>query len=108
MMPSDLTFYPLAWIFLIMVILLFRQLWRDDTLTAAASKPPSVKRAPQPFAGLSRKPDCALCHQQVRSQPLASSAPPPRMLFTRGCRRHVDTSGHFCPQAACAYHGWVD
>jgi transposase-like protein len=30
------------------------------------------------------------------------------MLVTRGRRRHVDTSGHFCPYATCAYHGWVN
>src|SRR5262245_8317852 len=30
------------------------------------------------------------------------------MIFTRGRRRHIDTMGQFCPQAACAYHGWVD
>ena len=29
------------------------------------------------------------------------------MIFTRGRRRHVDTTGHFCPQATCAYHGRV-
>jgi transposase-like protein len=27
------------------------------------------------------------------------------MLFTRGRRRQVETTGHFCPQATCAYHG---
>ena len=107
MMRSDLTFYPLAWIFLIMVILLCHQLWRSGTSTSAAPKPPRAKREPQPFAGLTRKPDCELCAQQVRSHPQAPGAPPPRMIFTRGRRRHVDTSGHFCPHAACAYHGWV-
>ena len=30
------------------------------------------------------------------------------MLFTRGRRRHIDTTGHFCPQATCSYHGRVD
>jgi transposase-like protein len=30
------------------------------------------------------------------------------MIVTRGRRRHVDTTGHFCPQATCAYHGRVD
>jgi transposase-like protein/IS1 family transposase len=30
------------------------------------------------------------------------------MLFTRGRCRQVDTSGHFCPHAPCAYHGRVD
>jgi IS1 family transposase/transposase-like protein len=29
------------------------------------------------------------------------------MICTRGRRRHVDTPGHFCPHAACAYHGRV-
>ena len=29
------------------------------------------------------------------------------MTFTRGRHRHVDTTGHFCPQATCLYHGWV-
>jgi hypothetical protein len=30
------------------------------------------------------------------------------MIFTRGRYRHVDTTGHFCPQTSCTYHGWVD
>jgi IS1 family transposase/transposase-like protein len=30
------------------------------------------------------------------------------MIFTRGRRRHIDTTGQFCPQAACSYHGRVD
>ena len=30
------------------------------------------------------------------------------MTFTRGRRRHVETTGHFCPHAQCAYHGRVD
>jgi IS1 family transposase len=29
------------------------------------------------------------------------------MIFTRGRRRQVDTTGHFCPHATCSYHGWV-
>jgi IS1 family transposase len=29
------------------------------------------------------------------------------MIFTRGRRRRVETTGHFCPQAACAYYGRV-
>ena len=30
------------------------------------------------------------------------------MRFTRGRRRSVDATGHFCPLRACSYHGWVD
>ena len=29
------------------------------------------------------------------------------MIVTRGRRRQVDTTSHFCPHAACAYHGRV-
>src|SRR5262249_4958760 len=28
-------------------------------------------------------------------------------IFARGRRRHIDTPGHFCPQATCASHGRV-
>jgi hypothetical protein len=27
--------------------------------------------------------------------------------FTRGRRRQVDTTGHFCSHVTCSYHGWV-
>src|SRR5881409_3752200 len=37
----------------------------------------------------------------------APAAPPPRIPSTRGRKRQVDTSTHFCPNPACAYHGWV-
>jgi transposase-like protein/IS1 family transposase len=42
-------------------------------------------------------------------QPSASvpPAPPPRLTFTQGRRRHIDTTGQFCPQVTCAYHGRV-
>jgi len=29
------------------------------------------------------------------------------LIFTRGRRRTVDTSGHCCPDQDCAYHGWL-
>jgi len=29
------------------------------------------------------------------------------MLLTRGRRRQVDTTEHFCPHSNCSYHGWV-
>jgi transposase-like protein len=30
------------------------------------------------------------------------------MIFTRGRRRQVDTTGHCCLHTTCSYHGWVD
>src|SRR5215467_8293915 len=64
---------------------------------------------PKPFAGFIHKPDCPLCEQDAESQPSVSAAPapPPRMTFTRGRRRHLDTTDHFCPHATCPYHGRV-
>jgi hypothetical protein len=29
------------------------------------------------------------------------------MTFTRSRRRHIDTTGHFCPHTTCSYHGRV-
>jgi hypothetical protein len=29
------------------------------------------------------------------------------MTCTRGHRRQVETTGHFCPDVTCSYHGWV-
>jgi len=107
MRPSDLTCYPFAWVFLILLCLLLCRLWHGVKTVPMTPKPPRAKREPKPFADLTRKPDCALCHQQGQSQPPAPSAPPPRIIFPRGRRRRVDTTGHFCRRAACVYHGRV-
>jgi transposase-like protein len=66
------------------------------------------KREPKPFAGYTHKPECELCDHGLDSHPQASGVPPPRMMFTRGRRRTVDTTGHFCPHPDCSYRGWVD
>src|SRR6266403_556650 len=62
---------------------------------------------PQAFAGLTHKPQCVACEQAHAPRPQAPSAPPPRMVMTRGRPRQVNTSTHFCPHADCAYRGWV-
>ncbi len=62
---------------------------------------------PQAFAGLTHKPQCVACEQAHAPRPQAPSAPPPRMVMTRGRPRQVDTSTHCCPHADCAYRGWV-
>jgi IS1 family transposase len=108
MMQSDLAFSLVAAVVLILLVALSRWLWRGGKAVPAATKLPRAQRAPKPFAGLTQKPDCPACEQEAGGHPLAApSAPPPRMLFTRGRHRHVDTTGHFCPQTSCAYHGWV-
>jgi transposase-like protein/IS1 family transposase len=108
-MRSDLVFALVVGVLLPLLIILSRRLCRSGKATPAATKPPRATRDPKPFAGLTRKPDCSACEQEAGMQPSASAphAPPPRMTFTRGRRRHVDTSGHFCPHAPCSYHGRV-
>jgi hypothetical protein len=109
MMRSDPLCALVVGVVLMLLVVLSCRLCRSGKSTPAATKPPRATRAPKPFAGLTRKPDCPACEQEARLQPSAAapSAPLPRMLFTRGRRRHVETTGHFCPQATCAYHGRV-
>lgn len=107
-MRFDLTVYAFACVLIILLVLLLQWLWRGSKSAPAGSKPPKRTRALKPFAGLTHKPDCEACAQQARSQPQTPGAPPPRMIVTRGRRRHVDTTGHFCPQTSCSYHGRVD
>ena len=106
-MPSDLDFYPFAGVLFILLCLLLCRLWRGGKTTPSVRKLPRPKREPKPFAGLTPKPDCETCEQQIRSQPQVPSAPPPRIILTRGRRRQVDTTSHFCPHATCSYHGRV-
>jgi transposase-like protein len=106
-MRFDLTFYPVVCVVLILLVLLFYRFWQGGKSGPAGPKLPRRKREPKPFAGLTRKPDCVACEQQIRSQPHVPSTPPPRMILTRGRRRQVDTTSHFCPHATCAYHGRV-
>jgi transposase-like protein len=111
MMRSDLAFSLVVGVLLVLLLVLSRRLCRGDKPTPAAVKPTRAKRGSKPFSGLTRKPACPACAQDAALCPPAVSAlnaPPLRMTFTRGRHRHVETTGHFCPQATCAYHGRVD
>ena len=87
--------------------------WPSDSAavcpTPLAPPPPRPKRRrePKPFQGLTTKPLCDVCEHAPDPHPHAPSAPPPRLVPTRGRRRQVDTSMHFCPNPDCAYRGWV-
>ena len=108
MMRFNLDFYLFIGVFLLLLCLLLRRLWHNGKTASTAPTPPRRKRDPKLFAGLTSKPQCDLCEQGVVSYRQAPGAPPPRMMLTRGLRRQVDTSGHFCPHAECSYHGRVD
>jgi transposase-like protein len=108
MMRSDLALYLVTGVFLILLVLLTHWRWSRSRTAPATPKLTRRKREPKPFAGYTRKPECELCEQEVASHPPLPGALPPQLTFTRGRRRQVDTSGHFCPHTECAYHGRVD
>src|ERR671923_631256 len=62
---------------------------------------------PKPFAGLTQKPPCALCEQEVAHPHTPPPVPPAPMPLTPRRPRTVDTSRHFCPPAGCRYRGWL-
>src|SRR5438034_5149403 len=112
-MVSDLFFYQLMLIALLWLCVMLHWVWPSDptlaspTILPATLSPPKRRREPKPFAGLTRQPHCDACEHASDSRPHAPSAPPPRIVMTRGRRRAVDTSRHFCPNPDCAYRGWV-
>jgi len=112
-MVSHLFFYQLTLIALVWLCLMLHGAWPSDSAavcpTPLAPPPPRPKRRrePTPFQGLTTKPLCDVCEHAPDPHPHAPSAPPPRLVPTRGRRRQVDTSMHFCPNPDCAYRGWV-
>jgi IS1 family transposase len=111
-MVSHLFFYQLVLIALVWLCVMLHWAWPSDP--AAACPPPELppllpkrQREPKPFAGLTTKPPCDACEHTTAPRPHAPAAPPPRLVPTRGRRRQVDTSTHFCPNPDCAYRGWV-
>jgi IS1 family transposase len=113
-MVSDLVFYQLALVVLVWLFVMLQVLWPSDCgtggYTPATPIPPPRQRphAVKPFAGLTHKPPCAACEQAPPAPTVTSpAAPPPWITSTRGRKRHVDTSQHFCPHPDCAYRGWV-
>jgi hypothetical protein len=67
---------------------------------------PRRKRSnePHPFAGLTQKPHCALCEQDV-THPHPPPLPPDPIPPTNRRPREIDTSMHFWPHATCDYRG---
>src|SRR6266704_570572 len=113
-MVSHLVFYQLMLIALLWLFLMLSWVWPSEPAAARPLPPtpvtPPRKRstAPKPFPGFTRKPHCDACEQAIADRRLPlPSAPPPKIVSTRGRRRHVDTSRHFCPDADCCYGGWV-
>jgi hypothetical protein len=113
-MVSDLFFYQLALVALLWLCLMLHGVWLSERVPPGSPSPARTplprKRArePKPFVGLTHKPHCAACEQVMQASTVKPPAgSPPRITSTRGRRRQVDTSHHFCPHSTCAYYGWV-
>src|SRR5712691_1240332 len=113
-MVSPLFFYQLVLVALVWLCVMLQWAWPSDPTAVCPTTPeppgplPKRRRAPNPFAGLTAQPHCDACaHATAAPRPPAPSAPPPRIVPTRGRRRQVDISTHFCPNPDCAYRGWV-
>jgi len=111
-MVPDLFFYQLTLVALVWLCVMLHGAWLSDPapcpLTPEPTPPvPKRHREPQSFAGLTKKPPCDACEHASVPHSEAPSTPPPRIVPTRGRRRQVDTSTHFCPNPDCVYRGWV-
>ena len=112
-MVSHLFFYQLVLVALVWLCVMLQWAWPSDSATVCPTtldptpSRPKRNREPKPFAGFLTKPHCDACEHASVPHPQAPSAPPPRIVPTRGRRRQVDPSMHFCPNPDCAYRGWV-
>jgi hypothetical protein len=111
-MLSDPLFYKLLLVGCLWLCFILHVAWPSERAIPDPSTPkpaqPPRKRShdPQAFAGLIHKPLCDACEQAVEPHREPRCAPPPRIIATRGRRRHVATSPQFCPNPDCPYGGW--
>jgi IS1 family transposase len=111
-MIPDLFFYQLLLVALLWLCVMLHGAWPSDPATCPTTPeptplPPKRHPGPKPFEGLTTKPHCDACASSSAPHSQTPAVPPPHIVPTRGRRRKVDTSRHFCPNPDCAYRGWV-
>src|SRR6266702_475504 len=109
-MVSHLFYYQLALLAILWLFVMLHVTWSEPGLTTpAVPAQPKRKRStePNPFAGLTHKPPCALCDQETGETAPAPPRRPDPMPPTHRRPRTVDTSTHFCPHTDCDYRGWL-
>src|SRR5215813_7153136 len=112
-MVSHLFFYQLVLVALVWLCLMLQWAWPSAHAAVCPPAPeptpprPKRRREPTPFVGFTHKPHCDACEHATDPQAQAPTAPPPRIIPTRGRRRQVDTSTHFCPNPDGRYRGWA-
>ena len=108
-MVSHLFYYQLAFCVLVWLFVMLHVTGSTPGLPAspAAAQPPRKRStAPTAFEGLTHKPHCVLCEQEITATAPAPPRRPDPMPLTHRRPRPVDTSQHFCPHTACDYRGW--
>ena len=111
-MVSHLFFYQLVLGALVWLCVMLHWTWPSDPAPVWPTTPEPLpplrkrKREPTPCAGLTTKPHCDVCEHGSAPRSQTPSAPPPRIVSTRGRRRQVDTARHFCPHPDCPSRGW--
>src|SRR5438876_2061127 len=112
-MVSDLFFSALLLLGLLWLSLMLQDAWPSDrpARTQRPSEPLLSLRKrssdPKPFLCLTRKPPCATCAQAAQGPAAPPPPAPPPITSRRSRPRQVDTSPQRCPNANCAYRGWV-
>lgn len=115
-MVSPLLYYQRA-----LLAIIWRFIMRHRTGSTSAAPPTSVRAVPEPrkpkrqrandpqaFAGLTHKPHCALCEQDLSSPQAPPPVPPDPMPPTNRRPREIATSQHCCPHAGCDDRGWLE
>src|SRR5262245_40619217 len=104
---SALFFHQLGLIALVWLCRMRHWTWPSTHAAVRPTTPeppprgPKPNRALNPFASLTTKPHCDAWAHAGEPRPHTPSAPPPRLIMTRRCRRQVDTAIPFCPNLAC-------
>ena len=114
-MIPHLFYYQLVMLGLLWLCVMLHALWpsrgagpQPRPAEGAPIKPKRHRSTePQPFAGLTHKPPCALCEHEAAHPQAPPPVPPEPMPPTHRRPRTVDTSRHFCPHAGCRYRGWL-
>jgi len=112
-MGHDLFFHVLLLLGLLCLCRLLDWVWTWGRPTTGQATPalslPFTQRskAPKPFPELTHKPRCDACEHAAESRQQVPSALPPRLTYTQGRRRAIDTQPQRCPAYDCAYYGGV-
>jgi IS1 family transposase len=106
-------YYQLVVLGLLWLVVMLHLAWPSQGVTPQTkpAKPitPRRKRSkePKPFAGLTQRPQCALCEREAAHAHEPPPPPPEPMPPTNRRPRTVDTSQPFCPHGGCRYRGWL-